>query len=83
MTPSALYQMGLGKTLQTLSFLSALKEGGLSGPHLVVTPLAGDSTLFTVCTRLITDLNLVCSADQLDERDKTILSRAYVHQGQA
>ena len=32
--------MGLGKTLQTLSFLAALKDAGLPGPHLVVTPLA-------------------------------------------
>eukprot|EP00961_Rhodomonas_salina_P041332 556575-Rhodomonas_salina.1 len=32
--------MGLGKTLQTIAFLCALKEAGLQGPHLVVTPLA-------------------------------------------
>jgi SNF2 family DNA or RNA helicase len=34
-------EMGLGKTLQTIALLSYLKEElGLSGPHLVVTPLA-------------------------------------------
>ena len=32
--------MGLGKTVQTLSFLATLKEHNLGGPHLVVTPLA-------------------------------------------
>ena len=32
--------MGLGKTIQTLSFLAALKHEGVPGPHLVVTPLA-------------------------------------------
>ena len=33
-------EMGLGKTIQTLSFLAALKHEGVPGPHLVVTPLA-------------------------------------------
>lgn len=32
--------MGLGKTIQTLCFLSALKAVGVPGPHLIVTPLA-------------------------------------------
>lgn len=34
-------EMGLGKTIQTISFLAGLKHRlQLSGPHLVVTPLA-------------------------------------------
>lgn len=31
---------GLGKTIQTLAFLSALKCLGVTGPHLVVVPLS-------------------------------------------
>ena len=34
-------EMGLGKTIQTISFLAGLKHRlQLTGPHLVVTPLA-------------------------------------------
>ena len=34
-------EMGLGKTLQTISFLATLKHKlGVSGPHLVIAPLA-------------------------------------------
>lgn len=34
-------EMGLGKTLQTIAFLCACKHHlGISGPHLIVTPLA-------------------------------------------
>lgn len=33
-------QMGLGKTVQTLGFLSYLVNKGLKGPYLVVGPLS-------------------------------------------
>ena len=34
-----LQQMGLGKTLQTISFLAYLREGrGVRGPHIVIVP---------------------------------------------
>lgn len=33
-------QMGLGKTIQTIGFLSHLKGKGLDGPYLVIAPLS-------------------------------------------
>ena len=33
-------QMGLGKTIQTISFLAHLKGKGLDGPYLVIAPLS-------------------------------------------
>ena len=33
-------QMGLGKTIQTIGFLSHLKGNGLDGPYLVIAPLS-------------------------------------------
>lgn len=33
-------QMGLGKTIQTIGFLSHLKSKGLDGPYLVIAPLS-------------------------------------------
>ena len=33
-------QMGLGKTIQTIGFLSHLKSMGLHGPYLVIAPLS-------------------------------------------
>lgn len=33
-------QMGLGKTIQTISFLAHLKGNGLHGPYLVIAPLS-------------------------------------------
>jgi SWI/SNF-related matrix-associated actin-dependent regulator 1 of chromatin subfamily A len=41
----------LGKTVQVISFLAALKERGHRGPHLIVVP-----SVFTIrCNRTITD----------------------------
>lgn len=33
-------QMGLGKTIQTIAFLSHLKGNGLHGPYMVIAPLS-------------------------------------------
>lgn len=33
-------QMGLGKTIQTIAFLSHLKGNGLNGPYMVIAPLS-------------------------------------------
>ena len=33
-------QMGLGKTIQTIGFLSHLKGNGLHGPYLIIAPLS-------------------------------------------
>lgn len=33
-------QMGLGKTIQTISFLSHLRSMGINGPFIVIAPLS-------------------------------------------
>lgn len=33
-------QMGLGKTIQTIGFLSHLKAKGLDGPYMIIAPLS-------------------------------------------
>jgi ATP-dependent DNA helicase len=33
-------QMGLGKTVQTIGFLSHLKQNGVKGPFLIIAPMA-------------------------------------------
>lgn len=33
-------QMGLGKTIQTIGFLSHLKSKGLDGPYMIIAPLS-------------------------------------------
>ncbi|KAF7506983.1 hypothetical protein GJ744_011114 [Endocarpon pusillum] len=38
--------MGLGKTVQTISFLATIKSKGASGPNLIVTPAAFSAQWF-------------------------------------
>ncbi len=41
--------MGLGKTLQTISFLAYLREGrGVRGQHIVIVPKSVVGTLYCV-----------------------------------
>jgi len=44
-------QMGLGKTIQTIGFLSHLKGNGLDGPYLVIAPLSTLSNWFNEIAR--------------------------------
>jgi SWI/SNF-related matrix-associated actin-dependent regulator of chromatin subfamily A member 5 len=61
--------MGLGKTFQTLAFLSHLKAGGLPGPHLVVTPLAVLQNWVNECKRFTPQLSVVKLHGSQTERD--------------
>lgn len=48
-------QMGLGKTIQTIGFLSHLKGNGLDGPYLVIAPLSTLSNWFNEIARYSLD----------------------------
>lgn len=50
-------QMGLGKTIQTIGFLSHLKGNGLDGPYLVIAPLSTLSNWFNEIARYSLDLS--------------------------
>ena len=72
--------MGLGKTLQTLSFLSALKAAGMPGPHLVVTPLAVLQNWHNEIKRFTPGLSVIKVHGSRSERDR-ILSMPVVLAG--
>lgn len=46
-------QMGLGKTIQTIAFLSHLKGNGLHGPYLIIAPLSTLSNWLSEIERYI------------------------------
>ena len=73
--------MGLGKTIQTLSFLSALKAAGLPGPHLIVTPLAVLQNWANEIKRFTPGLTVAKLQGSRDERDR-ILDMADVTGGE-
>ena len=73
--------MGLGKTIQSLSFLAALKDAGLPGPHLVVTPLAVLQNWANEIKRFTPGLRHVKIHGGLQERDR-LLSREDVLGGE-
>jgi SWI/SNF-related matrix-associated actin-dependent regulator of chromatin subfamily A member 5 len=62
--------MGLGKTFQTLAFISHLKAAGLPGPHLVVTPLAVLQNWINECRRFTPQLSIVKLHGSLADRDR-------------
>jgi SWI/SNF-related matrix-associated actin-dependent regulator of chromatin subfamily A member 5 len=64
--------MGLGKTFQTLAFISHLKAAGLPGPHLVVTPLAVLQNWVNECRRFTPQLSIVKLHGSQAERDRLI-----------
>lgn len=53
-------QMGLGKTIQTIAFLSHLKGNGLHGPYLVIAPL---STLSNWMGEIERYVIILCTCD--------------------
>ena len=62
-------EMGLGKSLQTIAFLSYLKyECGITGPHLVVAPLSVLSAWMTEFKRWSPGLKVVRYHGPLTER---------------
>ena len=62
--------MGLGKTFQTLAFISHLKAAGLPGPHLVVTPLAVLQNWVNECKRFTPQLSIIKLHGSADERER-------------
>jgi SWI/SNF-related matrix-associated actin-dependent regulator of chromatin subfamily A member 5 len=62
--------MGLGKTFQTLAFISHLKASGLPGPHLVVTPLAVLQNWVNECKRFTPQLSIIKIHGSQVERDR-------------
>ena len=64
--------MGLGKTLQTLTFLSALKAAGQPGPHLVVTPLAVLQNWANEMKRFVPTLSFIKIHGGVSERDRLL-----------
>ncbi len=63
-------QMGLGKTLQSIALMAALKENDIQGPHLVVAPLSVLSNWITELNRFCPSLRLVRFHGPKDERNR-------------
>ncbi|KAL5557273.1 hypothetical protein UlMin_039509 [Ulmus minor] len=63
-------QMGLGKTIQTIAFLSHLKGNGLHGPYLVVAPLSTLSNWISEFSRFAPSLNAIIYHGDKKQRDE-------------
>ncbi|EOA12947.1 hypothetical protein CARUB_v10025927mg [Capsella rubella] len=62
-------QMGLGKTIQTIGFLSHLKGNGLDGPFLVIAPLSTLSNWFNEIARFTPSINVIIYHGDKKTRD--------------
>ncbi|RAL52518.1 hypothetical protein DM860_017212 [Cuscuta australis] len=62
-------QMGLGKTIQTISFLAHLKGNGLDGPYLVIAPLSTLSNWLNEINRFTPSINAIIYHGDKKERD--------------
>nr|AAP92713.1 Swi2/Snf2-related protein DDM1 [Arabidopsis arenosa] len=63
-------QMGLGKTIQTIGFLSHLKGNGLDGPYLVIAPLSTLSNWFNEIARFTPSINAIIYHGDKKQRDE-------------
>ncbi|XP_059458922.1 ATP-dependent DNA helicase DDM1 isoform X2 [Corylus avellana] len=63
-------QMGLGKTIQTISFLAHLKGKGLDGPYLVIAPLSTLSNWANEISRFVPSMNAVIYHGDKKQRDE-------------
>uniref|UniRef100_UPI00383BF73A ATP-dependent DNA helicase DDM1,Lymphoid-specific helicase chimera n=1 Tax=Arabidopsis thaliana TaxID=3702 RepID=UPI00383BF73A len=63
-------QMGLGKTIQTIGFLSHLKGNGLDGPYLVIAPLSTLSNWFNEIARFTPSINAIIYHGDKNQRDE-------------
>ncbi|KAL8531919.1 hypothetical protein ACS0TY_008503 [Phlomoides rotata] len=61
-------QMGLGKTIQTIAFLSHLKGNGLHGPYMVIAPLSTLSNWLSEIERFAPSLDAVIYHGDKNER---------------
>ncbi|VVB18281.1 unnamed protein product [Arabis nemorensis] len=62
-------QMGLGKTIQTIGFLSHLKEKGVHGPYLVIAPLSTLSNWMNEIARFTPSVNSIIYHGDKKQRD--------------
>ncbi|GFQ06665.1 ATP-dependent DNA helicase ddm1, partial [Phtheirospermum japonicum] len=65
-------QMGLGKTIQTIGFLSHLKGNGLHGPYLVIAPLSTLSNWLSEIERFAPSMNAIIYHGNKTERDELV-----------
>nr|XP_004233969.1 ATP-dependent DNA helicase DDM1-like isoform X1 [Solanum lycopersicum]XP_010317212.1 ATP-dependent DNA helicase DDM1-like isoform X1 [Solanum lycopersicum] len=63
-------QMGLGKTIQTISFLAHLKGNGLHGPYLVIAPLSTLSNWMNEIERFVPSINAIIYHGNKKQRDE-------------
>lgn len=63
-------QMGLGKTIQTISFLAHLKGNGLDGPYLVIAPLSTLSNWMNEIERFVPSINAIIYHGNKKQRDE-------------
>ncbi|KAG8384014.1 hypothetical protein BUALT_Bualt04G0074100 [Buddleja alternifolia] len=65
-------QMGLGKTIQTIAFLSHLKGNGLHGPYLIIAPLSTLSNWMSEINRFVPSVAAIIYHGDKKERDEII-----------
>ncbi|QCD91018.1 SWI/SNF-related matrix-associated actin-dependent regulator of chromatin subfamily A member 5 [Vigna unguiculata] len=63
-------QMGLGKTIQTIGFLSHLKAKGLDGPYMIIAPLSTLSNWVNEISRFAPSLPTIIYHGNKKERDE-------------
>ncbi|KAH1157921.1 hypothetical protein AAZX31_11G065700 [Glycine max] len=63
-------QMGLGKTIQTIGFLSHLKAKGLDGPYMIIAPLSTLSNWVNEISRFAPSLPAVIYHGDKKQRDE-------------
>ncbi|GAV82930.1 SNF2_N domain-containing protein/Helicase_C domain-containing protein [Cephalotus follicularis] len=63
-------QMGLGKTIQTIGFLSHLKGNGMDGPYLVIAPLSTLSNWLSEISRFVPSMNAIIYHGDQKTRDE-------------
>ncbi|XP_075501519.1 ATP-dependent DNA helicase DDM1-like [Primulina tabacum] len=63
-------QMGLGKTIQTISFLAHLKANGLHGPYLIVAPLSTLTNWMSEINRFVPSMDAIIYHGDRKARDE-------------
>ncbi|XP_061342369.1 ATP-dependent DNA helicase DDM1 [Gastrolobium bilobum] len=63
-------QMGLGKTIQTIGFLSHLKAKGLDGPYMIIAPLSTLSNWVNEISRFAPSLPAIIYHGDKKQRDE-------------
>ncbi|KAJ7944298.1 putative Chromatin-remodeling complex ATPase chain [Quillaja saponaria] len=63
-------QMGLGKTIQAIGFLSHLKGNGLDGPYMVIAPLSTLSNWVNEFSRFAPSVNTIIYHGDKKQRDE-------------